>query len=138
MSIIYCEKLEGLKYRSIEMWNYWIKICKIRADKLYYYNNTSYITILFWIWQEARENTIQGQKLFAGIQHLQQKSIFKNIQHKNLIPTQLTGSLQILVTSFLVVFPSFWLHDFLYFKFLFCLSCLTQWIKYINYNLIFW
>ena len=29
----------------------------------------------------------------------------------------ITGSLQILITSFLV-FPSFWLHDFLYFKFL--------------------
>ena len=37
----------------------------------------------------------------------------------------ITGSLQILITSFLV-FPSFWLHDFLYFKFLFCLSCLAQ------------
>ena len=35
------------------------------------------------------------------------------------------GSLQILVTSFLV-FSSFWLRDFLYFKFPFCLSCFAQ------------
>ena len=32
------------------------------------------------------------------------------------------GSLQILISSFLV-FSSFWLRDFLYFKFPFCLSC---------------
>ena len=35
------------------------------------------------------------------------------------------GSLQILVTSFLVI-SSFWLRDFLYFNFLICLSCLAQ------------
>ena len=35
------------------------------------------------------------------------------------------GSLQILISSFLV-FSSFWLHDFLYFKFPFCLSCLPH------------
>ena len=35
------------------------------------------------------------------------------------------GSLQILLTSFLV-FWSLWLRDFLYFKFLFCLSCLAK------------
>ena len=34
------------------------------------------------------------------------------------------SSLEILVTLFLV-FSSFWLHDFLYFKFPFCLSCLA-------------
>ena len=35
------------------------------------------------------------------------------------------GSLQILVTLILV-FLSFWLRDFLYFKFPFCLACLDQ------------
>ena len=35
------------------------------------------------------------------------------------------GSLQFLLTLFLV-FSSFWLRDFLYFKFPFCLSCLAQ------------
>ena len=34
------------------------------------------------------------------------------------------GSLQILVNSF--IFSSFWLRDFFYFKFPFCLSCLVQ------------
>ena len=47
-----------------------------------------------------------------------QESKIKNTKH-------MPGSLQILVTSFLV-FSSFSLHDFLYFKFPFCLSCLAQ------------
>ena len=50
---------------------------------------------------------------------------FPTIKMKKKIIWLMPGSLYILVTLFLV-FSSFWLNDFLYLKFPFCLACLAQ------------
>ena len=65
--------------------------------------------VIFWLFCKARQ-----RRKNKPTEHIVKKI-------KQLMPS----SLQILVTSFLV-FLSFWLHDFLYLKLSFCLSCLAQ------------